>query len=515
MPISFTKYVDITSGVAAAQQIAARSFAPRIFTPNPMVSIDGLITATDADSVGAYFGTTSEEYKRAVKQFGFISRKTRRAQQIQFARWQREAGPVAIYGGATKALSLTALKAIVAGAISFSFGGAATVTVNAISFAAATTLADVASELQTALRANADANLATCTVTYDAVAQRFNFAGSASDDTVYESISIVPQGNPAVDVAAALGWASTQGAVYVAASPVVTPVASLIDSVKANNNFGSILFIANGGASIALADAEAIAAQNLTYNVQYKFQVGLNETNYATWAAGLATTGGTVLIYSPAALAGEYQDMQDAIIFAATDFTQLNGDPGYMYTEFDSQTAAVTDDSLSGTLDGLGINYYGQTQVNGTNLTFYQDGVMTGGATDPRDSNVYANECWLKSYAGASFMSLQLSQKVPANTIGRGLLLAKLTKDIIPAAQRNNTFSVGKPLTVDQQLFITEQTGDENAWQKVQNQGYWYDIVLSSFVDPVSGLTKWQAVYSLIYSKDDLVRKVVGTHTLI
>ncbi|AAT37723.1 tail sheath [Burkholderia phage BcepB1A] len=515
MPISFDKYVAITSGVAAQQQIAARSFAIRVYTPNPMVSVDRLITATSAADVGAYFGTASEEYKRAVKNFGFISKKTRRPTSIQFARWQREAGPVAIYGGAKKAAALATLQAVTAGAISFLFGGATTVTVSGISFSAATSLADVASELQTALRANADANLATCTVSYDPVGARFNFAGSPSDDTVQESISIVPQSNPAIDVAQLLGWNSAQGASYIAASPVVSPVDTLIASVAGNNNFGSILFTKNGGTGITLSDAEAIALQNQSYNVAYKFQVGVDDTTYSSWQAALAAIGGVNMIYSPVALAAEYHDMQDGIIEAATDFTQQGGATGYMYVQFNNQTPAVNDDTLSGILDDLNINYYGQTQVNGTNLSFYQDGVMMGGPTDPRDSNVYANEQWLKSYAGASFMSLQLAQgKIPANIEGRGLLLGKMTKDIIPAAKLNGTFSIGKTLTVDQQLFVTELTGDDTAWQKVQNLGYWYDVQISSFVD-TGGTTKYQAVYSLVYSKDDLIRKVVGTHTLI
>lgn len=515
MTISFSKYIDITSGVAAAQQIPARSFGGRIFTPNPMASVDGIISATDAASVGAYFGTTSEEYARAVKYFGFVSKLIRRPQVLQFARWQREAGPVAIFGGAKAAQALTALKAITTGVVQFKFGGV-TVTVSAISFAAATSLADVAAELQTALRLNADANLATCTVTYDAVGARFNFAGSPTDDTALESVTIVPYTGPTGnDVATALGWNAGQGAVYVSASPVVTPVQTLINSVSQNNNFGSFLFTADGGAGPTITDATALAAQNNTYNVQFKYCVGLTETTYAAWAAALATIGGTVPIYSQAVQAAEFHDMQDMIILAATDFTQRNGTLGYMYAQFDGQTPAVNDDTLAGILDDLRVNYYGQTQVNGADLSFYQDGVMFGGPTDPVDSNVYANEQWLKSFAGASFMSLQLAlSKLSANTSGRGLLLGKMTKEIIPAAQLNGTFSVGKTLTVDQQLFITELTGDDNAWQKVQNNGYWYDITITSSVGP-GGVTRYQANYVLVYSKDDLIRKVVGTHTLI
>jgi hypothetical protein len=513
MPISFSKYVDITSGVAAAQQIAARSFGGRIFTPNPMASSDSLITATDAASVGAYFGTDSEEFKRAQKYFGFISKLTRRAQVLQFARWQREANPVSIFGGANAAATLTALKAIVAGVVHFSFGGTE-VSVTGISFAAATTLADVASELQTALRLNAAPELATATVNYDPVGARFNFAGSSTETTA-ESISIIPDAAPAIDVATALGWQAAQGAAYIAASPVVTPVAQLIASVLSNNNFGSFLFIANGGTPIALSDAVALAQQNLTYNVMFKFYYGVDETNFNANAAALGTIGGTSVIFSLQSQAGEYQDMQGMIILGATDFTQTNGTTGYMYVQFDGQTPAVNDDTLAGLLDNLAVNYYGQTQENGSFLAFYQDGVMMGGATDPRDENVYANEQWLKAFAGASFMSLQLAvAKLSANTNGRGLVLGKMTKEIIPAAQKNGTFSVGKTLTVDQQLFIGELTGDDNAWQKVQNNGFWYDVELSSFVGP-GGITRWQATYSLVYSKDDLIRKVVGTHTLI
>jgi hypothetical protein len=514
MPISFKKYVDITSGVAAQSQIAARSFCGRIFTPNPMVSSDALIEATDADSVGAYFGTSSEEYKRAVKYFSFISKLTRRAKVLQFARWQREANPVGIYGGANKAATLTAIKAVTAGVIHFSFGGTE-VSVSGVSFAAATSLADVASELQTALRANAAVELVTATVTYDPVGARFDFAGSSTATTA-ESISIIPETTtPANDIATLLGWQTTQGAAYVAASPVVTPVATLIASVQQNNNFGTFLFVSNGGTAIALSDAVALAQQNETYNVQYKFEYGVDDTNYQAAAAALGGIGGTVIIYSKASQAAEYHDMMDMIIEAATDFTQRNGTTGYMYVQFDGQTPSVSDDGVAGIMDGLAINYYGQTQVNGTMLSFYQDGVMMGGATDPRDSNVYANEQWLKAFAGTSFMSLQLAvAKLSANTNGRGLVLGKMTKEIIPAAQLNGTFSVGKPLTVDQQLFITELTGDDNAWQQVQNNGYWYDVELSSYVG-AGNITRWQATYSLVYSKDDLIRKVVGSHTLI
>lgn len=515
MPISFTKYVDITSGVAGASQIAQGNFGARIMTPNHIVSSDGVLTfsgANIAEEVGALFGTTSEEYQRAVIYAGFVSIYTRTPQMLQFARWQREATPVAIYG-ASNVSTLAAINLVVAGVINFLIGGTE-VSVTGIDLAADASLAAAAATLQTALNANANPALATATVTYDPVMGRFVFTGS-STDTAYETIGIQSVGGGITDVALAFGWDPSQLPTYVSASPIVSPLNAFINTVQGNNNFGTFLYIANGGTAIQLSDAVAIATQNKSYNVRYKFIYRVDDASYAAAGAALATIGGTSVVYYPDSLTSQYQDMAEPMIQGATDFTQTNGASGYMYVQFDGWTPAVTTDALSTVLDNLGINYYGQTQVNGTDLTFYQDGVMMGGATDPLDSNVYANEQWLKSYAVQQFMSLQLALvSIGANTSGLGLARAKLTKTVIPAALNNGTISVGKPLNQDQILYITQSTGDNNAWQTVQNNGLWYALSLSTYTRG-NGSTGWQINYTLIYSKDDLVRKIVGIHTLI
>lgn len=111
-------------------------------------------------------------------------------------------------------------------------------------------------------------------------------------------------------------------------------------------------------------------------------------------------------------------------------------------------------------------------------------------------------------------MSLLLSvNRVPANDNGRSQILAIIQSKINQALE-NGTISIGKTLTTVQQLYITELTGDELAWQQVQNIGYWIDCWMESYVSQ-DGRTEFKAVYRLIYSKDDAVRKVEGTHTLI
>ncbi len=68
---------------------------------------------------------------------------------------------------------------------------------------------------------------------------------------------------------------------------------------------------------------------------------------------------------------------------------------------------------------------------------------------------------------------------------------------------------MGKTLTTLQQAFITQETNDPLAWYQVQNNGYWLDVVI------VLVGNEYQATYTLIYSKDDVIRKVNGIHTLI
>lgn len=102
--------------------------------------------------------------------------------------------------------------------------------------------------------------------------------------------------------------------------------------------------------------------------------------------------------------------------------------------------------------------------------------------------------------------------QISANQQGRGQILSVL-QTVIDLALLNGTISVGKTLTSAQKAFITNQTADNKAWYQVQTSGYWVDCVIEPIpnIDPV----QYQANYMLIYSKDDVIRKVVGTQTLI
>ncbi len=370
---------------------------------------------------------------------------------------------------------------------------------------------------------------------------------------------------------------ANNGAIWASGSAVETITQTLTTSSAASNNFGSFAFLTNLG--ITQQNVVDAANWNNGENVLYMYSQGVTPANASAWAAAVASIGGVGLTLSPTftfqmsgtlssssnvvsgltsnvgmypgmvvtdadsylpagtvitslvgstgltlsnpASAGatelltfnplQFPEQMPMMIEAATNYLGFNTVQNYEFQQFPGITPSVSSDSAANTYDGISINYYGQTQTAGTNISFYQRGVLMGLADDITDMNAYVNEIWLKDAASAAIMGLLLtSSQVPANNQGRNMILGIL-QGVVNQALNNGSISVGKTLTTAQQTYITAATGDPLAWYQVQNTGYWVDVVITSSGSPL----QYTATYTLIYSKDDVIRKVVGTHTLI
>lgn len=259
----------------------------------------------------------------------------------------------------------------------------------------------------------------------------------------------------------------------------------------------------------------------LTSNAGIKIGMPVSGTDVPTGTVVTSLVGTTGLTLSNNATASatvvltfsalEFPEMFPMMIEAATNYAAFNSVQNYEFQQVAGLTPSVSNDANANTYDQLRINYYGSTQNAGQIINFYQTGVLMGISTNILDMNAYVNEIWLKDAAGAAIMTLLLTlSQVPANAQGVNLLLAVL-QNVINQALNNGTISVGKTLTNEQQMYITSATGDPLAWYQVQNSGYWVNIVITSSGTPAV----YTATYTLIYSKDDVIRKVIGTHTLI
>lgn len=502
MAISFRKYVDITSGVGGNGGVRLRDLIGRLFTTNNLVPTGQIVEMTTLEDVGNYFGFSSEEYLRASFYFGWVSKNIKRAKKISFAKWAKTALAPRIYG-AKGDQSLAAWTVITNGSFYLTLGSN-TQLLSAMDFSGAASLSAVAGIIQTKLgTVVGDTNFSGATVTWDATRKSFNFIGGTTGNAVVT----VAAGTSGTDIAAQLGWLSGTDTILSDGSAIKTITECLTETTDVSNNFGSFLFLP------ALSDAEVLEAAtwNDAQNNMFMFCVpvlDVDTADYYTMLAGLSGVGVTLKTVS-----SEYPEMIPMTILAATDYNARSSVQNYMFQVF-GITPAVTTTTKSNSLDNLRVNYYGRTQTAGQYLDFYQRGVLMGLQTDATDMNVYANEIWLKDAAGASLMSLLLSvARLPANTNGRSRAMAVL-QSVADKALFNGTISVGKPLNEIQKLYITEMTGDELAWYQVQTIGYWLDAVLESYVTQDSR-TEWKLVYTLIYSKDDAIRKVDGTHVLI
>ena len=508
MSISFKRYVDITSGVIGANIVAVRELIGRLFTNNALLPPQSFVEFTSANDVGKWFGFASAEYLRAAFYFAFISKRLVKPQKISYARYCDVATAPLIWGSTAPKL-LATFNAISAGAFSLTLGGV-TNTIGPLNLSASASLAAVATALQTAINAKTGTLWTAATVAYDPTTNRFNLTGGT---TGVASIAVV---DGAQTLAAALGWLGGSGAAILAGTAAILAPGSAADtvagclatSINASNNLGSFLFMT----TFTQQNVVDAATYNATLDEVAMYCQGVSAANASAWSAAVIGIEGVQLTLSP--LSAEYPEMLPMMLLAATDYSQANATSNYMFVQ-SNLTASVSDDASADLYDGLRINYYGQTQTAGNYLAFYQRALMMGGTTTPTDQNTYANEIALKATAAASFMNLQIAlPEVGANQLGRGALLNQL-QAVVQAFKRNGVISVGKPFNSTQIGAITNLAQNPNAWYQVQNQGYWLDLYIESFVNVTTSLTEWRAVYTLIYSKDDAIRKIVGTHALV
>lgn len=503
MPINLNEYINITSGVGAGSVVPGRAFIGRIFTTNPLLPTGSFKEFTSAADVATYFGSNSEEYARALFYFSFISKNQTTPQTLSFARWVNAATDPLIFG-AKNAQVLANWTSISNGDISITMGGF-TFHITGLDFTSAASLTNVASIITTAVQAESGGGAlwTAAVVAWDAANSRFTLTGGATGPAV---ISVAAGATH--DIAALLGWLASS-AIFSKGAAIETITQTLNDSVNLSNNFGSFCFTYT--AALNLTQVTEGASWNASQNVYYEYYAATIDANLISWSAALIGFAGFGLhIQGPA---GEYHEMMPMDIMAATVYTNRNSVQNYMFYQFSTLTPTVTDTATAQAYNALRVNYLGQTQTAGDFVSFYQRGFLMGGATAPLDMNTYVNEMWLKDAVSSSALTLLLSlAQIPADTLGTNQLTIN-SQAVINQALFNGTITTGKPFNSAQIQFITNATGDDKAWQQVQNIGYWQQWKVVSYV--ADDIVQWKAVYLLIYSKDDVVRKVDGTDILI
>lgn len=493
MSISIERYVSIVSGVAGAQAVAQRELVGLRFSTNPRVPVGAHVVVANAGDALDYFGAGSPEATFAAQYFGYTSpAPASKAEKLRFAAHVDVARPARIYG-ADKGTALSALQAITAGDLTITLAGVTEV-ITGINLSTALSFADVATAVQTAVAAE----FAGSTVTYDALTGTFNLTTASTGEAAIAITSTA--------LSELLGWGA--GAILSPGAAATTPLQALRAAEQVTDSFGSFSF----PGTLALSEAVELAQYNASLNLKYMYLQSVSAADAQTVSAAVLGIPSVGLVLN--ATAGQYKEALPQAIMAATNYTRRNATVNYMYRQLGALTADVTTNADANLYDGLRVSYYGETANAGQKIAFFQRGFLCGGATDALDMNVHANEQWLKAYLTARLLSLQLSLgKIPANNEGRGYVLGQVT-DAANLAKFNGTIITGKNITVAQQIAITQISGDPEAWRDVQINGYWADAIVVERTGE-TGVTEYVVNYTLVYSKNDVVRKISGSHNLI
>ena len=511
MTISFSRYINIVSGVGGAAAIPGRIFMLRLFTTNVLLPPTTYAEFSNANDVGTFFGFASAEYARAQFYFGWVSKLISSPPKISFARWCESAVAPSIYGSATPAPSLAALNAVTAGGFTLTVAGTPTA-FTGLDLAAAGSLSAVAAAVQSKIQSGSGAMFTDATVTYDASRGAFDLVMGTTGAATFA----VTDG--AQTPLALLNWTAASGAAIGVGEGAETITEVLTASTAASNNFGSFDFIPYFDQAQVVEAATWNAAQSINF-IYCQAAAATDAVNFGTATLGLAGTGITAVTATDG---DDFMEMAPGIIFAATQYnTGRLVSQNYMYQLFPTMPVSVSSDAVADAYDAVRVNYNGITQDNGATIAFYQRGVLGGGLDAATDMQAYADAAWIADAAGVQLMNLQLAMgQIPANSAGITMMTTQLVQGVIGGtgqqgtALYNGVISVGKKLSVLQQQYITSLAGDPVAWRKVQNQGWWLTVSISSIVTE-DNRTEYQANYLLIYSKNDFVRKVNGQHTLI
>lgn len=500
MAIPFSKYVAITSAVGGTAQASARELILRLMTANSLLPTGTVVEFDTVDEVGEFFTTLSDEYLQAQFYFGFISKLATSPSKISFARYSLvDTAPVVI-GDSNTSFAVGDFDAIADATFTLTLGAITEdILINFVT-AAPASLADVAGDIEAAVQAaNVAAIFASATVTYDAVNARFVLTGG---DTGAAIVTMVPTGSgtPLLPI---IKW-EEPGARFSDGIDAETVTGFLTAQAQISNNFGSYAFIET------LTDDQVLESSTWDHveNVKYIYLHRVVASGAQDAYDALNALSGTDLTLRDVALTTDYPWLLPGAIFAATPYSQRASVQNYMYQQGDLETT-VSDATLSNFYDSIRVNYYGETQTAGSLLAFYQRGFLMGGATAPIDIGVFANEISLKDSIGVSIFNLFLAvSAVPTNASGETQVLSAIQAPI-EAALFNGIISVGKTLNSTQIAFIGTITGDPEAYFQVQDAGYWVNVEITE-----PSPSEFVAVYTLIYSKSDVVRKVEGSQLL-
>ena len=376
MPINPNVVVPESSKMVSPPQ-GGGILAGTCLTTNPlMTTTQPVMQFTNADDVGDYFGTTSNEYEQAVIYFTGTDQATTLPLYMYFAQYTAvAAAPFIRSQPVTNAVTLLAsLVAITAGTLTFQNDGAP-ITTSGISLSTATSLSMAASLLQAAI-IKANPTPSSLTVEYNGVLNFFQISNGVTG-----SISSMGFAT-ATPLATLLGWTNASGAYLSQGTGVMTPAQNmsflqdyLLDTfnIWAVDNLGDETEATN----LAIAEWVSTVGANTYAFLAWDNEVALTLANDTTSLQYQITQLGyvnTAVVYnSPiycALIASAFAASVDAFGNYVGITACFKSQAGLPYSV---DTTAVAQAMIA-----KGVNFYGNYSLATAGYSFLQPGAISG-----------------------------------------------------------------------------------------------------------------------------------------
>ena len=414
-------------------------------TDNTLIPTDApLMEFSSAETVSAFFGETSDEYKAASLYFLGYNNSFAKPRRVMFAR-RVSAAAGAWLRGAKYTGTLATVKAITAGTLNIEINST-TIALTGIDFSSATSYSDAAATLETAL----DGELTGVTVAFSSLTGAFQINSPSTGAT--ETITFASG-----TVAELLNFTESTGAVKTNGSDALTQTANM-NAIKAQSqNWVTFTTLYSATDAEHLGLAEWASNQGIEYL-------------YVGWTndARLLVQGGTSDIASQidaaeyGATALVYDNINVAAFILGTaasiNWNRYQGTITFAFKHIDGLAPTVTDETTAALLDEKGVGYVGKFATRNDAFTFFYSSKIFGryGFID-----TFVNTVWLKNVMQVSIMNgLTLAGRVPYNERGYTLIRAWL-QDPINRAVNNGAIDPGVTLSESQKAQVYNETGKD------------------------------------------------------
>lgn len=507
MAVKIKYWVDITSRTAGAQEVSYKEPIGRFLTTNTLAPMGKVMAFSDATKVGAHFGVNSKEYTLAEKYFGFISKSYTSPKKLTFSRYTTSAVGAQIISGERVSSAIADFKAISNGTLTITYRdpsqGIQTGTTAEISLSSISTLADVASAIQTAVRAieigsSSNTPFSSATVTYEStgnLAQRFVLelpSGMGSFSAVSSNGGTL---------AGLLGWDLASDVLLSDGNAGSNSLSEECERImNKNDSCYTFAFVE----TLTIDQYEEVAKWNENRNSDFMFIVQATSLADAISWGGTGDFSGTLSPYDGTWIQydniGENQYYQPMAATACMDLELDHSLINYEFQKFPNDTAVIDNDKNYEQLTSARVNFLVET---GKNLKFLSGNACQGATSS---ATVYIGSVWLKDRIIIKVMEAFLRNDAIYANSADASKIAMICNDIWELGKVNGVIQVGKVLSDGEKASIEALTGDKKAYLSIESQGFIFNYSIKT--DAETGKKYFN--YRLIYAACDTIAKVEG-----